>query len=495
MRTPVPVLLVLSLALLASGCRTNSAFPHRPVTLIVPWSVGGGTDRLARQIAAQLEQELGVPVHVVNASGGAGVTGHTRGALARPDGHTMTMITAELSMLHWRGLTNISYRDFRPLMRINRDHAALFTLHDAPWESIQDLEVAIRERPGGLRASGTAFGGIWHVALAGWLIRNDLDPSDLVWLSLNGSAPSLQELMAGGVDLVSCSVPEARSLLDAGEIRSLAIMSDERLPALPHVPTLKETGTDWTTATWRGLALPLGVPEERAQFLEEAVRRVVESREFLHFCEQAGFGTAADGADAFRTMLAEEDEAFGEIFRSAAFEPVRKQRYGPWLFPSVIAVLLLVALGSSLVGALRSSPVASMPVSGRAAAPASPPWAGKEVPHGDGNDARTPVDPYTENERDPARVPIPAEEAPTEHGTRPGFRSVSGAVGGIVLYVLLSETLGFLVTATLLLLGLFSLLRVRWLVALPTAVAGAALSYYVFGVLLRVPLPWGILGW
>lgn len=440
MRTSITVVLAVLLGLFSGGCRTGGDFPSRPITLVVPWSVGGGTDRVARQIAAQLERELDVPVNVVNASGGAGVTGHTRGALAQPDGYSITMITAELNMLHWRGLTNVTYRDFHPLMRVNRDYAALFVRHDAPWESVDELEAAIRDRPGALRASGTAFGGIWHVALAGWLIRSDLNADDVVWISQNGSAPSLQELMAGGVEVVSCSVPEARSLLDAGEIRCLTVMADERLPEVPDAPTLKEQGVEWTSFTWRGLALPLDVPEERIEVLEEAVRRVVTSDEYRQFCERAGFGWAADGPEAFREALAEEDAAYGEIFRSAAFQSVRRQTYGPWLFPSVVGALLAVALVLS-------------------------------------------VHTHVRRERRYGEI------------TRRGLVFVSGAIGGVVTYVLLAETVGFVLTAAGILLGLFLLFRVRLPVAVVTAAVVAAASYHLFGVLLRVPLPWGILGW
>lgn len=433
-------LFLLLLCAALTGCRAGGEFPNRPITLICPWSVGGGTDRVARQIAAQLERDLGVPVNVVNASGGAGVTGHTRGAVARPDGYTMTMITSELNMLHWRGLTNITHEDYRPLMRVNRDYAAIFVRDDAPWSSLDELEAAIREDPRGLRASGTAFGGIWHVALAGWLIQNDMSPSDVVWISINGSAPSLQELMAGGIEIVSCSVPEAQSLMDAGRVRCLGVMSEERLDAVPDVPTLKETGVDWTSFTWRGLALPRGVPEERVDVLLQAVERVVTSEEYLEFCRQAGFGAAAEGPQAFRAALAEEDEAYGAIFRSEAFKSVTRQRYGPWLFPAVIGILLAVALGASVLTSRGFRRIR-------------------------GSIGR----------RDVA--------------------SVFGAVAAVVLYILLAEPVGYVVTTALLMFGLFTLLGVRLPIGAATALVFAGASYHLFGVLLRVPLPWGILGW
>ena len=127
-------------------------------------------------------------MNVVNATGGSGVTGHTRGALARPDGYTLTIATVELNMLHWRGLTNLTPTDFEPLILLNQDDAALFVRDDAPWRSLPELQAAIRANPRAWKASGTAQGGIWHMALAGWLDAIGLEPDAVVWISINGCA-------------------------------------------------------------------------------------------------------------------------------------------------------------------------------------------------------------------------------------------------------------------------------------------------------------------
>ncbi len=164
-----------------------------------------------------MEDELKIPVNVINATGGSGVTGHTRGALAKPDGYTLTMITVELNMLHWRGLTNISYHDFDPLMLVNRDASALFVRTESPWQSLADLQRDIRARPRQLKASGTAQGGIWHIAVAGWLDFVGMKPDDVIWVSINGAGPSLQELLSGGIDFICCSLPEADTLMEAGQ--------------------------------------------------------------------------------------------------------------------------------------------------------------------------------------------------------------------------------------------------------------------------------------
>jgi len=264
-------ILILGLLPMFSGCDRKDSFPNRPITFICPWGAGGGTDRISRQLAFLLEKELGVPVNVVNATGGGGVTGHSRGARARPDGYTITMVTVELNMLHWRGLTSISHEDFKPVMMVNQDAAAVFVRTDSQWKTLGELEQTVRENPGKLKASGTAFGGIWHVALAGWLTTIGLQASDVTWIAMSGAAPSLQELMADGLDIVACSLPEAQVLLKADKLRCLGVMAEQRLPAYPEISTFKELGVDWQLSTHRGIALPVGVPESRSLVIENAV--------------------------------------------------------------------------------------------------------------------------------------------------------------------------------------------------------------------------------
>lgn len=434
-------LAVVVLALLLAGCADQSEYPDRPITLICPWSAGGGTDRVARQLASQLERELGVPVNVVNATGGGGVTGHTRGAQARPDGYTLTLITAELTMLHWRGLTTITHDDFRPLALVNQDNAGLFVLQDAPWTSLAQLQDEIRERPGELRASGTAFGGVWHLSLAGWLIEMDLSPTAVNWVSLGGAAPALQELMAGGLEVVVCSPPEAQSLLDADRIRALGVMSEERLPAFSNIPTFQEQGFEWTSGTWRGLALPDGVPEERYEILSDAVQTVLNSEEYAQFLESAGFGRSEVPPEQTDDFLREQDEQNGEVLTSEAFQSVQSQQYGAWLFPSiVIGLILLVALPLLWTNEL-----------------------------------------------------IRASEA--EEITTDGTRRVVLSIAAVAFYILIAEVAGFIITSAVLLGILFWRYGAKWYVSLAVPAVLVPLTYQLFAIYLRVPLPRGWFGW
>ena len=409
--------------------------------LICPWSPGGGTDRVSRQIAAQLERELGVPVNVVNATGGSGVTGHTRGALARPDGYTLMMATVELSMLHWRGLTDISYRDFDPLVLLNRDDAAVFVRQDAPWKSIAELEETIRSRPGELKASGTARGGIWHIALAGWLTQSGMNPDDVVWISINGAGPSLQELMAEGVDIVCCSVPEAQSLIDGGQVRCLGVMGEARLALAPDVPTFREQGIDWSMGGWRGLAFPHGVPADRVARMREALLRVARSDEFAHYMDSAGFNLSVGPSEAFERRLGDWDRQFGEILSSPAFARVSQSPLGPMVFPGLIA-----AVGAVIVLVLLCG----------------------------------------------GRLKLPPD------AERLSFRQLvrlAWVPAGVVFFILAADVAGYVLAGAAMLLGLLLAMRTRAITAAVLTLVLVPAVYHVFAVQLGVPLPWGWLGW
>lgn len=423
-----------------SGCSRRDSYPNRPITFICPWGAGGGTDRISRQLAFLLEQELDVPVNVVNATGGGGVTGHSRGARARPDGYTITMVTVELNMLHWRGLTNISHQDFQPLMMVNQDAAALFVRTDSEWSTLGQLEQAIRANPGKLKASGTAFGGIWHVALAGWLTTIGLQASDVTWIAMGGAAASLQELMADGLDMVACSLPEAQVLLNADKLRCLGVMADRRLPAYPEVPTFQELGVNWQVSTHRGIALPLGVPESRFSTLENAVMRAAKSEEYLQYMENTGAGAAAVPSKEYARFLERTDKAFGDVFAGPSFQGFQ-HKYGPMFFPLVLSGLLGVCLVACFgLGSLR---------------------------------------------RVSERHDI----------SKAAMLDMFILVGCVILYIVTAEALGFVLSSAMILLMLFRRMRLTWTVAISATVLLAALVYQLFAIGLRVPLPRGLFGW
>ena len=309
---------MVAVAVLALGVQAAfAAYPDRPITLIVPWGAGGGTDAVARFFGAYLEKELGQPVNVVNRTGGNGVVGHSAIAQAAPDGYTLGLITVEISMMHWQGLTELTPASYQPLALVNADPAGFQVRADSQYTSVKDVIDAIKANPGKMKASGTGQGGIWHLAIAGLLADLKIDPNAVPWVPSNGAAPGLQDLVAGGVDIVPCSIPEARSLIDAGKVKSLAIFADKAPALYPNLPTIKQaTGSNWQTAAWRGFAMPKGAPKEVVDKLTSAIQKAYDSKEYKDFLTQRGFGALWAKGDDFAKYMAKGDADMGKVMKA-----------------------------------------------------------------------------------------------------------------------------------------------------------------------------------
>ena len=310
-------LAALAAASLLLAGNAHAAFPDRPITFIVPWAAGGGTDAIARMIGQMLERDLKQPVNVVNRTGGSGVIGHQAIASAAPDGYTIGMITLEINMMHWVGLTQLTSGEYTPFAMMNADAAALHVKSDSPYKTVKELFAAIKADPNKLTASGTGQGGSWHLALAGLMQADGLAPNSIRWVPSTGAATALTELAAGGVDFVSCSIPEAEALIKSGRVRSLAVMSPKRAANFPDVPTVDEaTGHKWHKGVWRAIVGPKGMPKDIATQYETLLKKIYDSAEYQEFMTKRGFDVSWMGSGEFAQFLKKDDAEIGEILKT-----------------------------------------------------------------------------------------------------------------------------------------------------------------------------------
>ncbi|MEO8249432.1 MAG: tripartite tricarboxylate transporter substrate binding protein [Burkholderiales bacterium] len=304
-------------ALLAVSSLAHAAWPERPVTLIVPWGAGGGTDAVGRVIAVELEKDLKQPFNVVNRTGGSGVVGHSAIAAANPDGYTIGIITVEIGMMHHVGLTKLSGVDFTPLGLMNFDPNALFVREDSPIKSAKDLLEAAKKDPGKLKASGTGQGGIWHLGMARWLVDNKLAGDAIGWVPTQGAAPGLQDLLAGGIQVVSCSLPEARALIEANKVKPLLLMSTKPDGLFPKVPLYEDAaGKKWNFGAWRGIAGPKGLPQDVADKLSTALKKIFEGKVYQDFLASRGFGALYAPPAEFAAFMKQSDEELGAAMKA-----------------------------------------------------------------------------------------------------------------------------------------------------------------------------------
>lgn len=305
-------------AVAATAGMAAAEYPEKPITMIVPWNAGGGTDAVARTLAKGLEEQLGVQVAVVNRSGGAGVVGHNAMVTAPKDGYTIGFATAEVLTYYWTGNAEFSTGDFTPVALVNFDSGAFQVAARSDWQSVGDALTAIRDNPEGtFKMSGASVGSAYHLAFAGFLQNQGIDPLRVTMVPSQGAAPAFQELAAGGIDIVPSSLPEGRTMMQAGQVRALAVFADARNPSFADVPTAAEqTGTPYAAGTWRGVVGPAGMDAGATQKLDAAVKAVFDSEAFQSFMRDQGFGAEYRNAADFGTFLTDANARVGEVMTS-----------------------------------------------------------------------------------------------------------------------------------------------------------------------------------
>ncbi|MBU2956004.1 Bug family tripartite tricarboxylate transporter substrate binding protein [Marinobacter sp. F3R08] len=293
----------------ASIAHAADSYPVKPITLIVPWSAGGGSDAVGRQFAMGLQEELGQPVNVVNKTGGAGVIGHMNMKMARPDGYTLGLGTAEIATYKHIGTADISYTDFTPISLLNVDYATFTVNAESPWKNLDDALNDLKDNPNTYTVSGSAPGAAYHLSFAGFIDQQGIDPQTINLVPSEGAAPGLQELAANGVDIVFNSLPETQPMNRSGRTRTLAVLSNERLDRFPDVASAKEvTGDEWTQGSWRGLVGPANLPDDVTKRLEVAAKKVFNSESFQSFMVSRGFGPVWADAEGFEAYMKDQSE-------------------------------------------------------------------------------------------------------------------------------------------------------------------------------------------
>ena len=292
--------------LAAPALRAQESWPNRPVTVLVPWAAGGGADSATRAFATGLEREIGQPVNVVNRTGGSGIVGHTAISNAAPDGYTLGIATSEITTFKAMGLSELTPDSLTLISRIATLPASVVVRGNSPWRTIADLRGAMTEaRRGQFTASGSGVGGSWHLAVAGMLRAIGMEVDRVRWVPSQGGAPAVQDVAAGGLTMFTGSPGEAKGLLDGGQVRALAVMSPERMAVFPEVPTLRESGVDWTFQNWFALVGPRNLSPVLATRISEVAGRGQARPEVEQLMAQRGIVRAWESRDAFAAYARE----------------------------------------------------------------------------------------------------------------------------------------------------------------------------------------------
>lgn len=306
-RKPLIAVMAVCIATVGMISQAHSAsFPKKNVSVIVPMAAGGGTDTLMRGLAINTEPFLGKNITIVNRPGGSGAIGHAAGLNTRADGHTVTMMIFEILSLAPQKLVPFTYKDFDLLMRVNMDPAAITVPADAPYNTIQEFVAYAKANPGKIKVGNAGPASVWHLAAGVFAEKAGIE---LTYVPFNGGAPAVTSLVGNHIDAVSVSTAEVQAQVQAGMLKILGVMSNERLTSFPEVATMKESGIDVAFGTWRGLGVPKGTPENAKKVLREAFKQGMDTVAFKKFAADAGLGLAYLNSADWEKELAVDSES------------------------------------------------------------------------------------------------------------------------------------------------------------------------------------------
>jgi len=278
--TKLPRCLVLGLVLIGASSERAAAqasdYPNRAVSFIVPFAPGGVTSLFARVLGTKMEQRLGKPFVIENRPGGGGVLAAAAVARAAPDGYTIMMASSTVLAINVTVRKNLPYdprKELTPIALLARVPFVLVVNPDLPVRSVADLIKLAKEKPGQF-SYGTPGPGTFHHLNAEMF--KGIFGLDLVHIPYKGSAPALNDLVGGHIQMMFCDVPPAMSLIEAGKIRALGVTTKERVPAVPNIPPLAEVGVPgYDTASWHTVTTTGNVPQPIVDKLAANIRDIM----------------------------------------------------------------------------------------------------------------------------------------------------------------------------------------------------------------------------
>lgn len=293
--------LAASAALLAAR-PARAAWPERPVTLIVAFPAGGGTDVAARTLARFMERELGQPIVVLNRGGAGGEIGWSEMARAQPDGYTIGFInTPNILSIPIERQARYKLEDFAPVANVVDDPGAFVVPTDSRFRTLSDLVAFARANPDNVTYATTGIGSDDHLAA---LAFERLAGVRMTHVPFAGAAPVRNALVGRQITMASMNVGEAIADMRSGLARALGQMAPARWAEAPDTPTFREQGFDVIQGSMRGLAAPAGVPGPVLQRLAAAARAAMENPEFRQLATQQALPLRYLGPEEYGAALA-----------------------------------------------------------------------------------------------------------------------------------------------------------------------------------------------
>jgi len=292
------------LVLAVASTAWAQAYPAKPVELTVLFGAGSAADLLARKLAELAGKDLGQPVTVVNRTGAGGAIGYNYVKGQAADGYSLVWNSNSVSTAHHGGNMKIDYTAFSGVAMITSEPVSIAVKADAPWKDVKAFIAHAKANPGQVRLGNSGRGSFTHLMAVALENRAGVKLTHVPF----GRELAVTTVLGDKIEASAQLPAEIMAQVTGKLVRVLAIMGEQRLPSLPDVPTLKESGIDLTMSLWRGVAAPKGTSEAVIARLERAFLEAARSPEFRDFAARMGASVNVRGARDFDRFIARDDK-------------------------------------------------------------------------------------------------------------------------------------------------------------------------------------------
>jgi tripartite-type tricarboxylate transporter receptor subunit TctC len=319
-RVVLIVLVAVGLGLVVRSDAFGQTYPTRPIRMVVPFLAGGATDVMARHVAQHMTGTLGQTVLVENVTGAGGSVGARLVARAEPDGYTLLFGTTSTFAINPAVYKDLGYdplTSFAPVARAFNSHMVLVVHPSVPVASVRELIAYAKANPGKLNYGSAGVGTPMHVAAE---LFKSMTGTDLVHVPYRGGAQSVQEVVAGQVQVLFENPLALIPLVREGKLRALAVTGEARHSEAPDVPTMTESGTGFVVNLIFGVAAPAGTPTGIVTTLNSAINSALRSADLIAKVSQFGAEPKPDTPENFRAYIAAELERWAAVAKSAGIK-------------------------------------------------------------------------------------------------------------------------------------------------------------------------------
>jgi tripartite-type tricarboxylate transporter receptor subunit TctC len=316
-------LLACLLALEGGKLASAAAYPDRPIKLVIPYAAGGPTDVLGRLVGQKLAERLKQAVVIENRPGSGAAVGFAAVAKAVPDGYTLLLgdINLAVNPFLYKSLPYDAQKELAPIGLVASAPLVMLVSQNSPARSLQDLMALAKADPGKLTFGSAGAGNTTHLSMELFKAKMGLD---IVHVPYKGANPALNDLVAGHVSMMVTGLSGAKSLVEAGKLRALAITGDKRAAVWPQVPTFAEAGAplpEMKVGSWWGLFAPAGTPSEIVGELSQALNQSLSSADLLQRLRELNIEPMAGTPKELERWVSAEMGTWSQVIKRSGIQP------------------------------------------------------------------------------------------------------------------------------------------------------------------------------